>query len=81
MESEDLTIRGSLSESSLPERLCEVLERHRGDIPVRVRLDCSDALGLRADLMPNRYLFVEPSGGLVRELEDLVGPGRVRLRT
>jgi len=75
----EIVVDLSTAEPELPSRLCDVLERHRGNIPVRVNLQRSAPDGFLVSLAPNRYLFVEPTGGLVEELESLVGPERIRL--
>ncbi len=64
----------------LPVRLVDVLQRHRGNIPVRVSLVRAHPEGFRASISPNRYLFVDPTASLVQELEALVGSECVRLR-
>jgi DNA polymerase-3 subunit alpha len=63
----------------LPAAICEVLERHRGTIPVTVQLERSVPPRFRARIAPHRYLLVDPNAGLVEELEALVGAGQVRL--
>ncbi len=68
------------AEAGLPERLTQVLERHRGATPVEILLERRGQPGYRVSVAPNRYLFVDPSGELVRELEELLGTGSVELR-
>ncbi len=63
----------------LASTLRDVLERHRGSIPVYVDVSRSEADGFRARIAPHRYLFVDPTDALVGELEQLLGPGCVRL--
>jgi DNA polymerase-3 subunit alpha len=57
-----------------------VLERHRGPIPVIVKVVGQQPCGFRARITPNRYLFVEPSEDLVGELQALLGADAVQLR-
>jgi DNA polymerase-3 subunit alpha len=64
----------------LPEQLRGLLERHRGEVPVLLRLQRPHPEGFRARVAPNRFLWVTPSPELVNELEDLLGQGSVRLR-
>ncbi len=63
----------------LASTLRDVLERHRGSIPVYVDVSCSDSDGFRARIAPNRYLFVDPTDALMGELEQLLGAGCARL--
>ena len=62
----------------LASTLRDVLERHRGSIPVYVDVSCSDSDGFRARIAPNRYLFVDPTDALMGELEQLLGAGCAR---
>jgi DNA polymerase-3 subunit alpha len=64
----------------VPERLRDLLERHRGEVPVSLRLQRPSPHGFRAHLAPNRFLWVTPSPQLVSDLEELLGHGCVRLR-
>jgi DNA polymerase-3 subunit alpha len=64
----------------VPERLRDLLERHRGEVPVSLRLQRPSPHGFRAHLAPNRFLWVTPSPELVSDLEELLGHGCVRLR-
>ncbi len=64
----------------VPEQLRDLLERHRGEVPVSLRLQRPHPNGFRAHVAPNRFLWVTPSPELVNELEDLLGQGSVRLR-
>lgn len=77
----DIVVDLSRSAAGTAEALCAVLERHRGNIPVSVRLLHSAPDGFRAHVAPNRFLCVDPTSGLVQELEALLGDGSVRLRT
>jgi len=63
-----------------PAQLREVLERHRGEVPVSLRLQRHGPEGFRARLMPNRFLWVQPTRALVADLEALLGEGNVKLR-
>ena len=63
----------------LASTLRDVLERHRGSIPVYVDVRCADSGGFRARIAPNRYLFVDPTDALMGELEQLLGAGCARL--
>jgi len=73
-----VTLTG-LSEQ-VPERLADLLERHRGEVPVSLLLQRPHPNGFRAKVAPNRFLWVNPSPELVTEIEDLLGRGSVRLR-
>ncbi len=64
----------------IPGQLREVLERHRGEVPVSLRLQRHGSEAFRARLMPNRFLWVQPTRALVAELEALLGEGTVKLR-
>ena len=64
----------------IPAQLRDLLERHRGDVPVSIRLQRPDPHGFRARVAPNRFLWVTPSAELVTDLEALLGNGCVRLR-
>ncbi len=77
----EIAIDLSATDAGMAERLCGVLERHPGSVPVLVRLEQPSPNGFRACIAPNRYLFVDPSGGLVDEIETLLGAGCVRLRS
>ncbi len=59
--------------------LRQVLERHRGSIPVYVDVCRADPEGFNARIAPNRYLFVDPTDALIGELEQLLGTGCARL--
>lgn len=63
-----------------PDEVRQVLERHRGETPVLLRLERPGAGGFRARLMPNRFLWVTPSHQLVADLEAVLGRDCVRLR-
>jgi DNA polymerase-3 subunit alpha len=63
-----------------PAQLREVLERHRGEVPVSLRLQRPGSEGFRARMTTNRFLWVQPTRSLVADLEDLLGEGSVRLR-
>jgi DNA polymerase-3 subunit alpha len=69
------------AEPELAETLCGLLEKHRGAIPVVVDLCALTPDGFRARLTPSSYLCVDPTRGLVQEVEALLGPGSVRLRS
>jgi DNA polymerase-3 subunit alpha len=73
-----LTLTGIAEE--IPERLRDLLERHRGEVPVSLRLKRPNPNGFQAHVAPNRFLWVRPSPELVTELEDLLGQGAVHLR-
>ncbi len=73
-----VTLTGLAEE--IPDRLCSVLERHRGEVPVSIRLQRPNPRGFRAIVAPNRFLWVTPSAELVAEIEELLGDGSVRLR-
>ena len=60
--------------------LRSILERHRGPTPVVIQVVGQEPQAFRARITPNRYLFVEPSDGLVGELRDLLGADAVHLR-
>jgi len=64
----------------IPVQLREVLERHRGDVPISFRLQRHGSEGFRARLMPNRFLWVQPTRALVADLEALLGEGSVKLK-
>ena len=64
----------------IPGQLRDILERHRGDVPVSLRLQRPGPEGFRARLMPNRFLWVQPTRALVADLEALLGEGNVKLR-
>jgi DNA polymerase III alpha subunit len=61
------------SEAAAVEHLYELILRHEGKIPLRLRLV---GTGWRADVTPTRVLGVNPRT-LVPELTALLGPGRV----
>ncbi|MFQ5742250.1 MAG: DNA polymerase III subunit alpha [Acidobacteriota bacterium] len=63
-----------------PDQLRQLLERHRGEVPVSLRLQRPGPGGFHALVVPNRYLWVQPSPQLVADLEILLGEGCVRLR-
>jgi hypothetical protein len=67
--------------ASVPADLRAVLERHRGPVPVIVQVVGKQPQAYMARITPNRYLFVEPSEGLIGELQQLLGDDAVRLRT
>ena len=73
-----LTLTGLADE--IPDQLRDLLERHRGEVPVSIRLQRPNPHGFRALVAPNRFLWVTPSAELVAELEELLGHGSVRLR-
>jgi DNA polymerase-3 subunit alpha len=73
-----VTLTG-LSEQ-IPEQLRDLLERHRGEVPVSLLLQRPNPHGFRARVAPNRFLWVTPSPELVNEIEELLGQGAVRLR-
>ncbi len=73
-----VTLTGLADE--VPEQLRDLLERHRGEIPVSLRLQRPHPNGFRAHVAPNRFLWVTPSPELVTEIEELLGQGSVRLR-
>ena len=64
----------------IPVQLREVLERHRGDVPISLRLQRHGSEGFRARLMPNRFLWVQPTRALITDLEALLGEGSVKLK-
>ena len=64
----------------VPDMLRDLLERHRGEVPVSLRLKRPNPNGFRAHIAPNRFLWVQPSPELVSELEDLLGQGSVHFR-
>jgi len=64
----------------VPDQLRDVLERHRGEVPVSLLLQRPHPNGFRARVAPNRFLWVNPSPELVHDIEDLLGQGSVRLR-
>jgi len=64
----------------VPERLRDLLERHRGEVPVSLQLQRPNPNGFRARVAPNRFLWVTPSPELVADIEELLGQGSVRLR-
>jgi len=68
-------------DTGLADNLCELLEKHRGGVPVFFQLHWQHPKGFRARLEPNRFLWVDPTRGLVQEVEELLGPGSVRLRS
>ena len=63
----------ALPESDALEHLYELVLRHEGKVPLRLRLTGE---GWRADVTPTRVLGVNPRT-LVPELTALLGPGRV----
>jgi DNA polymerase-3 subunit alpha len=65
---------------AVPEQLRDLLERHRGEVPVAITLQRPHPHGFRARVAPNRFLWVTPSPELVSDLEELLGQGSVRLR-
>ena len=73
-----VTLTGLAEE--VPEQLRNLLERHRGEVPVSLKLQRPNPRGFCAHVAPNRFLWVTPSPALVTELEDLLGEGAVRLR-
>ena len=64
----------------LPGQLRDLLERHRGEIPVTLWMKRPAPKGFDALVSPNRFLWVTPSRQLVDELESLLGEGCVRFR-
>ena len=64
----------------IPAQLADLLERHRGEVPVSLLLNRPSPRGFRAHVAPNRFLWVTPSPELVTEIEGLLGQGSVRLR-
>ena len=64
----------------VPDQLRDLLERHRGEVPVSICLQRPSPQGFRAHVAPNRFLWVTPSSELVAELEELLGSGSVHLR-
>ena len=64
----------------VPDQLRDLLERHRGEVPVSICLQQPSPEGFRAHVAPNRFLWVTPSPELVAELEELLGNGSVHLR-
>jgi len=64
----------------VPDQLRELLERHRGEVPVSLTLQRPQPNGFRARVAPNRFLWVTPSPELVSDIEELLGQGAVRLR-
>ena len=64
----------------VPDQLRDLLERHRGEVPVSICLQQASPEGFRAHVAPNRFLWVTPSPELVAELEELLGNGSVHLR-
>jgi DNA polymerase-3 subunit alpha len=66
--------------AQVPEQLRDLLERHRGEVPVSLTLQRPQPNGFRARVAPNRFLWVTPSPELVSDIEELLGQGSVRLR-
>ncbi len=73
-----VTLTGVAEE--VPDQLRDLLERHRGEVQVSLRLQRPQPNGFRAHVAPNRFLWVTPSPELVSEIEELLGQGSVRLR-
>jgi DNA polymerase-3 subunit alpha len=67
---------------SMATALRDVLERHRGPIPVVLKIQGrQNNSRYRARISPNRYLFVDPSSQLLGELEQLLGSDAIHPRS
>jgi hypothetical protein len=64
-------------DAALFQRLRGVLEAHRGGCEIVLQLETRDGRGAR--IRVGRELFVAYSAELRREIDDLLGPGRVQL--
>ncbi len=75
----EISVRLTNVAPDTPDKLRRMLASHRGHVPVALKLEQPDPPGFLARVVPNRYLYVDPAGGLVEEIEGLLGKGSVRL--